>query len=169
MQESGREWTSILPSELLIWELESRWTSEFSESDWRGQNLLDWDVPYNIGKLLERRYLKWARMTHLDTSNVSYGQKKGRESNWQFDSRPLKVGNRIDFVTCRWCETYRWKSLKRAITLLQTSSQSEVCTQSYGPQNRGSSNFGNLETPIWESRDKMPFGWWSCGHANSIL
>jgi len=24
----------------------------------------------------------------------SYGQKKGRESNWQFDSRPLKVGNR---------------------------------------------------------------------------
>jgi len=26
--------------------------------------------------------------------SAGYGQKKGRESNWQFDSRPLKVGNR---------------------------------------------------------------------------
>jgi len=33
-------------------------------------------------------------MNHLDTSNTSYGQKKGRKSNWQFDSQPLKVGNR---------------------------------------------------------------------------
>ncbi len=35
---------------------------------------------------------------HLDTSNTSQGQKKGRESNWQFDSRPLKVENRPDFL-----------------------------------------------------------------------
>jgi hypothetical protein len=26
---------------------------------------------------------------------------KGRESNRQFDSRPLKVGNLTDFLTCR--------------------------------------------------------------------
>jgi len=32
-------------------------------------------------------------MSHLDICSPSYGQKKGRESNWQFDSRPLKVGN----------------------------------------------------------------------------
>ncbi len=30
----------------------------------------------------------------MDICSPSYGQKKGRESNWQFDSRPLKVGNR---------------------------------------------------------------------------
>jgi hypothetical protein len=30
---------------------------------------------------VEHRFLKWAHMTHLDTSNTSYGQKKGRESN----------------------------------------------------------------------------------------
>jgi len=41
--------------------------------------------------------------------NISYGQKKGRESNWQFDSRSLKVGNRPDFLVCRWRATYRWK------------------------------------------------------------
>ncbi len=33
-------------------------------------------------------------MIHLDIFSPSYGQKKDRESNWQFDSRPLKVENR---------------------------------------------------------------------------
>jgi len=68
-----------------------------------------WSVSYIIGKLLERRCLKWACITHLDIWNTSYGQKKGRESNCQFDSRPLKVGNWPDFLVCRWRETYRWK------------------------------------------------------------
>jgi hypothetical protein len=52
-------------------------------------------------------------MTHLDTSNTSYGQMKGRESNCQFDSRPLKVGNRPDFLMCRWCARYHWKSFNK--------------------------------------------------------
>jgi hypothetical protein len=42
-------------------------------------------------------------MTHLDTYNTSYGQKKGQESNWHFDSRPLKVkSTRFPYiqVTC---------------------------------------------------------------------
>jgi hypothetical protein len=47
-----------------------------------------------IGKVLKRRYRKWPRIGHLNICSPSYGQKKGRESNWQFDSRPLKVGNR---------------------------------------------------------------------------
>ncbi len=44
---------------------------------------------------MKRRYRKWPRIGHLDICNPSYGQKKGRESNWQFDSRPLKAGNRL--------------------------------------------------------------------------
>ncbi len=60
---------------------------------------------------MEHRCLKWARITHLDTSNTSYGQKKGRESNCQFDSRPLKVKNRPNFLMCRWRATYSWKAL----------------------------------------------------------
>jgi hypothetical protein len=40
--------------------------------------------------------------------------KKGRESNWQFDSRPLKVGNQPDFGVCRWIATHRWKALKES-------------------------------------------------------
>jgi hypothetical protein len=74
---------------------------------------MDWKVPYIIGKLLEPKCLKWAHMNHLDTSNISYGQKKGKESNWQFDFRPLKFENRPDFLPCKWCATYCWKALDK--------------------------------------------------------
>jgi len=52
-----------------------------SESNFKGQNPMDLRFPYVIGKSLERRCLKWVHMTYLDTSNTSYGQKKGWESN----------------------------------------------------------------------------------------
>jgi hypothetical protein len=92
-------------------ELEFRWTPESSESNYKGQNPLDQRVSYIIGKLLERRCLKWAYMTHFNIQNTSYGQKKGRESNWQFDSQPLKVGNHPNFLACKRRATYRWKVL----------------------------------------------------------
>jgi hypothetical protein len=53
-------------------------------------------------------------MSHLDICNTSYGKKKGRESNWQFDSRPLKVGNRPDLGACRWSATHSWKALNKS-------------------------------------------------------
>ncbi len=56
------------------------------------------------------KYLKWACITHLDIWNTSYGQKKGWESNGQFDSRPLKVKNQPNSLACRWHATYRWKA-----------------------------------------------------------
>jgi hypothetical protein len=71
-------------------------------------------VLYIIEKLLERRCLKWARLAHLNISNTSYGQKKGRESNYQFDSRPQKVGNQplpdVQFGSA----TLRWKVLDKS-------------------------------------------------------
>jgi len=42
----------------------------------------------------------------------SYGQKKGQESNWQFNSRSLKVGNRPLPDIYRRSETMHWKALK---------------------------------------------------------
>jgi hypothetical protein len=90
VQKNVKEWTLTLPNELPFWELKSRWSLEFSEGDGKGQNSLNWKVSYIIVKLLEHRCLKWARMTHLDTWNASYDQKKGQE--W-FDFQPLKVEN----------------------------------------------------------------------------
>ncbi len=50
-------------------------------------------------------------MAHLNIWNTSYGQKKGRESNCQFDSRPQRVGNRplpdVRFGSATWS----WKAL----------------------------------------------------------
>jgi hypothetical protein len=62
---------------------------------------------------LERICLKWARMTHLDIWNKSYGQKKDRESNCQINSRPLEVGNCPDFLAFRWHATYCSKALDK--------------------------------------------------------
>jgi hypothetical protein len=45
--------------------------------------------------------------------NTSYGQKKGRESTWQFDFQPLKVRNCPNFLAYKWCMTYRWKYLNK--------------------------------------------------------
>jgi hypothetical protein len=75
---------------------------------------LPWSILHIIGKLPKCRCWKWPRMSHLDICSTSYGQKKGRESNWQFDSRPLKVGNRPDPGMCREIVTYRWKVLKES-------------------------------------------------------
>jgi hypothetical protein len=60
---------------------------------------------------LKPRCIKWACIAHLDISKTSYGQKKGRESKWQFDSRPLKVENRSNFRVCRLRAAYCWKAL----------------------------------------------------------
>jgi hypothetical protein len=100
--------------------MESWWTpgglpvdSRIFIERFRGQNSMDCGVLYIIEKILERRCLKWSRIAHLDIWNTSYGQKKGRESNWQFDSWPLKVGNRPDLRAWRWRATYRWKALDK--------------------------------------------------------
>jgi hypothetical protein len=92
--------------------LESSGTPENSKLEFRGQNTSHWCVLYTIGKVLKCKRPKWPCMNHLDICNSSYGQKKGRESNWQFDSRPLKVRNRLKSDVCRRSVTWRWKDLK---------------------------------------------------------
>jgi hypothetical protein len=91
---------------------ESSETPKTLEFDCRGQNTLPWSYLYIIGKLSKCRCRKWPRMIHLDIYNMSYGKKKGRESNWQFDSRPLKVRNRPNLGVCRWSATHYWKDPK---------------------------------------------------------
>jgi hypothetical protein len=118
--KSVREWTLTFPSEFPLWELESKWTFESSDRDCRGQNPSSWRVIYIFGKLLKRKYLKWDRITHLDVWNMSYCQKKGRESNWQSNSQALKV--RIDLIYLRSGGMWHIveKLLTRATTLLWT-------------------------------------------------
>ncbi len=39
-----------------------------------------------------------------------------RKVDCQIDSRPLKVNNCLDFLTCRWGATYYWKALNKGYT-----------------------------------------------------
>jgi hypothetical protein len=95
-------------------DLESSGTPEPLELDNRGQNTSHWGVLYTVGKVLKFKCPKWSRMSHLDICNPSYGQKKGRESNWQFDFRPLKVGNRPLPDVYRWSVMGHWKALEES-------------------------------------------------------
>ncbi len=80
---------------------------------------------------MKRRYRKWPRIGHLDICSPSYGQKKGRESNWQFDSRPLKVGSRpLPDLRIRVRDVVG-KISTRATTLVQTSLRSDLAVGSY--------------------------------------
>jgi hypothetical protein len=90
---------------------ESFETPESSEFDCKGQNTSHWGILYIIGNLWKCRCRKWACLSHLDIYSTSYGQKKGRESNCQFDSRPLKVENQPDPDAFRWSGTHHWKAL----------------------------------------------------------
>jgi hypothetical protein len=97
--------------------LESSGTPENSEDDCRGQNTSHWGVLYTVGKVLKCRCPKWPRMSHLDIYSPSCGQKKGRKSNWQFDSRPLKVGNR-PAPDRRWGSAiWRWKAIDESYNI----------------------------------------------------
>jgi len=94
--------------------MESSGTSKNSEDDLRGQISSPWCVPYINGKLLKCRCSKWVRIAHLNICSSSYGQKKGQKSNCQFDSRPLKVGNRpLPDVALR-SATWRWKDFNES-------------------------------------------------------
>jgi hypothetical protein len=93
---------------------ESTRTPKTSKLDCRGQNTSHWGVLYIIEKIWKCRCRKWACMGHLDIRNTSYVQKKGRESNWQFDFWPLKAGNRPNPDVCRGSATHHWKAFKES-------------------------------------------------------
>jgi hypothetical protein len=107
-----REWTPTLPSELPLWELEFWWTLEFLEGDCKGQNSLNWKVPYIIGKLLEHRCLKWVRMTHLGYLKNKLWSKKGSKVKL-----PLWLGNLLDLLACRRHATYHSKDLNEGYNI----------------------------------------------------
>jgi hypothetical protein len=133
-------------------------TLETSEFDYKGQNTSHWGVIYIIGKLLKCRCLKWARMTHLDICNTSYGKKKGRESNCQFDSLPRKVGNRPKLVHASGVRTSLESSQQELKLCIRPHPDQRLERGIIVPQSCESPNLGSFRIPPWESRDKKPFG-----------
>ncbi len=105
---------------------------------------------------MKRRYRKWPRIGHLDSCSLSYGQKKGRESNCQFDSRPLKVGNRplpdIRFGSATW----RWKDLDEGYNFDSDLVTIGLCNREFARPKFRESSRDNFETPFRESQEFVP-------------
>jgi hypothetical protein len=157
-------WPSVgvKPNTPKVGDLESSGTPECLEFDSKAQNTSHWGVLGVIGKLLKRRYLKWPRIGHLDIWSSSYGQKKGGESNCQFDFRPLKVGNRPLFDLGIESATRRWKDLNEGynfgldLVAIRLHIRELWALKVPGLQpGQFRDNFG---TPTWESQEKEPFG-----------
>ncbi len=139
-------------------DLKSFGTPECLELDKKAQNTSHWGVLGVIGKVLKRRCRKWPRIGHLDICSPSYGRKKGRESNWQFDSRPLKVGNR-PLPDLRIESTIRhWKDLdagyKFGSDLVAIRRRSRELWAPKVPGLCPGQFWDNFGTPTRESREK---------------
>jgi len=145
----------VKPNTPKVGDLESSETPECLEFDSKAQNTSHWGV---IGKVLKRKYRKWPRIGHLDICSPSYGQKKGQESNWQFDSRPLKVGNRpltevrIESATRRWKDLDEGYNFGSDLVAIRLGSRELRAPKVPGLQSgQFWDNFGTL---TWESREK---------------
>ncbi len=146
--------------------LESSGTPEDSKDDCRGQNTSHWGVLYTIEKVLKCKCPKWSRMSHLDICNPSYGQKKlmpvwlpttkSREST---RSRPA-LGECDTALERSWRELQHW---------FRPRPNRRLGRKAMTVQSPGSPNRDNFETPLWESRDKKPFGCSLYGVTQSIL
>jgi hypothetical protein len=105
--------------------------------------------------------------------SATLGKSEDLESNWQFDSRPLKVGNRplpdlrIESAIRRWKylgEGYKFGSDLVAIRLCSRELWALKVPGLHPGQFRD--NFGTL---TWESREKVTFGRGCHGESQSIL
>jgi len=165
-----REWTFTLPRQLSLWEMKSRWIPKASESDFRGQNSMACSILYIIGNFFEHKFLKWACITHLNIWNTSYGQKKGQESNCQFDSQPEKVRNQPDLLSYRGRATYHWKTLDESYNFaLDCISIRGLLTKLWGSKVAGVRIGVISGLPFGSPGREKPFGCKLHGQPQNIL
>jgi hypothetical protein len=144
------------------WEMKIKWTPKSSKGNCMGENSMAWGVPYIIRKLLECRCLKWACIAHLDIWNISYGQKKVESQIDNLTPCHWKSGIDLIYLSIDGMSHTIGKLSMRATTLLWTSSQLEVCSQSYGaPKLRESQFLTLLMFSIWNSH-LSPSRSWEC-------
>jgi hypothetical protein len=157
VQKNVREWTLTLPSELPLWELESQMDSQIFRGRLQGWNPSGQRVIYIIGKLLKRKMSKMGLhdpFRHL------------KHKLWPKERSRIKLA--IWLSTIKSQESTRFpcmqvvcdiplESSRRGIQLYRPHCNWRSAHKVMGPQSCRSPNLGNFWTPIWESRNKMPF------------
>jgi hypothetical protein len=64
----------------------------------RGQNLLNWRLPYITRNLLRHKCLKWVHIIHLSIYNTSYGWKKVRSRSVNLIIDHYKLGITLNYI-----------------------------------------------------------------------
>jgi hypothetical protein len=119
-------------------------------NEWWGQ-MQDWMSHYcnNMGFFPKAPLVQMHTMINL--FSIMMIQKKGQESNCQFDSWPLKVKNFLDLFICRWHATYLWKALDKGYNFaLDLTSIRGLHKKNMDFQSHGGPNFKNFEIPHLE-------------------
>ncbi len=103
------------------------------------------------------RCRKWHHMSHLDICNISYGKKKGRESN-----HPTTKSRELTRPQCvqMECDTPLKSSQGELQVFFKPHPNPRYEQIVMNSQSPGSPNRDSFGTPPWESWDKKPFG---CG------
>jgi len=135
---------------------ESSGTPENLELDCRGQNTSHWGVIYIVGKVLNCRCPEWPRMSHLDICSLSYEQKKGRESNWQFPTTKSRESTRFQRLQ-EECYINLESSQRELQDFFRPHPNQRSEQEVMDAQSPGSLTRDNFGTPPWESREKVPF------------
>jgi len=144
---------------------ESSGTPKTSEFDCRGQNTLPWGVLHVIGKILKCRCRKWPRMNHLDICSTSYGKKRPgvKLAIWLSTTKSRESSRPRCVVECNTSlESYQGE-LQIFFRPHPNRRSEQRIMNSQSPRNPNWDSFG---IPLWESRDKKPFG---CGCRGVML
>jgi hypothetical protein len=75
---------------------------------------MDCGVLYIVGKLLERRCLKWAHIAHLESEAQVMAKRRAGSQIVSLTPDQKKVGNQPDLLVYRQRATYRWKALNKS-------------------------------------------------------
>jgi hypothetical protein len=157
------EWTSTLPSELPLWELEFWWTPKFSKSNYKGQNPLDWKVLYIIGNFLERRCPKWACITIWVIKTQVMAKRRVESQIWL----PMIKSRELPWLPCVQVACHiPLKSSQWGLQLCFRPHLNRRSTHKImGLQSYEKPNFGNFSvaTPLWPSVGVKPNTWKSWG------
>jgi hypothetical protein len=88
MGESARDEAQWLPNALALCELHLCKVANVQNLGLKRHTNTKLGSQNTIRKVLKCRWLKCPRIVHLDLICMSYDQKKGQKSNWEFDSQP---------------------------------------------------------------------------------
>jgi len=152
VQESVREWTLTLLSELPLWELESWWTSEFSRNDCKGSKPIGLKSSLYHWKAIELYMFKMG-------SHDPFGHLEHKL--WLEERLGVKLTMWLPTIKSQESTQFSYVQVACTIPLERSRPGLQLCFRSHlnqrsahkvmGPQSCKSPNCENFGTPTWES------------------